>query len=131
MSINCTLHHFVHPTWFEDNGGFEKEENIADFVAFASFAAREWGRRIKMWATFNEPTCLVFGQYFIGVQPPAHFLNFSRMGTVCVSSAIFVTDVYKHERRAQARLLRVLKLWEKLSAQAAVHMCVSRSESMS
>lgn len=82
MTVNCTLHHFVHPTWFEDKGGFEKHENIADFVAFATFAAREWGRRIKLWSTFNEPTCLVFGQYFIGVQPPARFCNFARMGTV-------------------------------------------------
>lgn len=88
MTINCTLHHFVHPTWFEDKGGFEKRENIAYFVAFAIFAAKEWGRRIKMWGTFNEPTCLVFGQYFIGVQPPALFLRFGLMGTVWCSSCI-------------------------------------------
>ena len=29
-----TLHHFVHPTWFEDMGAFTKEENIPAFVAF-------------------------------------------------------------------------------------------------
>jgi hypothetical protein len=85
LTINCTLHHFVHPAWFEDKGAFEKKENIADFVSFATFAAREWGRRIKLWSTFNEPTCLVFGQYVIGVQPPAKFFRFSKMGTVCSS----------------------------------------------
>ena len=26
-----TLHHFTHPLWFEDLGGFEKEENIKYF----------------------------------------------------------------------------------------------------
>jgi beta-glucosidase/6-phospho-beta-glucosidase/beta-galactosidase len=93
MTINCTLHHFVHPTWFEDMGGFEKKENIGAFVAFATFAAREWGRRIKLWGTFNEPTCLVFGQYFIGVQPPAQFLCFSRMGTVLSSISQHVCNV--------------------------------------
>jgi len=24
----ATLHHFVHPMWFEELGAFEKEENI-------------------------------------------------------------------------------------------------------
>jgi Glycosyl hydrolase family 1 len=35
-----TLHHFVHPQWFENLGGFTKEENITHFVRFAEFAYR-------------------------------------------------------------------------------------------
>jgi Glycosyl hydrolase family 1 len=31
----ATLHHFVHPQWFEDLGGFEKEENLEHYLAFA------------------------------------------------------------------------------------------------
>ena len=36
MQVNVTLFWFVLPKWFMDMGGFEKEENIAEFV--------EWGR---------------------------------------------------------------------------------------
>lgn len=36
MESNVTLYWFVIPKWFMDMGGFEKEENIAEFV--------EWGR---------------------------------------------------------------------------------------
>ena len=36
MESNVTLYWFVTPKWFMDMGGFEKEENIAEFV--------EWGR---------------------------------------------------------------------------------------
>jgi Glycosyl hydrolase family 1 len=36
MESNVTLYWFVLPKWFMDMGGFEKEENIAEFV--------EWGR---------------------------------------------------------------------------------------
>jgi len=35
-----TLHHFVHPNWFENLGGFTKEENIPIFVEFARTAFR-------------------------------------------------------------------------------------------
>lgn len=35
-----TLHHFVHPNWFENLGGFIKEENIPIFVEFARTAFR-------------------------------------------------------------------------------------------
>ena len=35
-----TLHHFVHPIWFEKQGGFSESRNIPDFVNFATFAFR-------------------------------------------------------------------------------------------
>ena len=36
----ATLHHFVHPQWFEDLGGFEKEANIQHFLSWAELAYR-------------------------------------------------------------------------------------------
>jgi hypothetical protein len=53
---NATLHHFTHPLWFEDLGAFKKEENIAIFVEWSEMMFREFGGRIHLWATFNEPT---------------------------------------------------------------------------
>lgn len=35
-----SLHHFVHPIWFEHLGGFQKEENIAHFVDYAKLTFR-------------------------------------------------------------------------------------------
>ena len=32
---NATLHHFTHPVWFEDEGAFRNEENIAAFVNYS------------------------------------------------------------------------------------------------
>lgn len=57
---NATLHHFVHPAWFEDIGGFTKEANVPIFVEWARTAYRLFGKRIQLWATFNEPTCHTF-----------------------------------------------------------------------
>ncbi len=36
----ATLHHFVHPQWFEDLGGFEKEANIAHYLTWVELAYR-------------------------------------------------------------------------------------------
>lgn len=38
MEPLATLHHFVHPQWFEELGGFEKEENIPLFMAWVRLA---------------------------------------------------------------------------------------------
>jgi beta-glucosidase/6-phospho-beta-glucosidase/beta-galactosidase len=35
MTPNATLHHFTHPQWFDELGGFTKAENIPLFVNFA------------------------------------------------------------------------------------------------
>jgi hypothetical protein len=34
LEPNATLWHFVHPTWFEDCGGWTKEENIPAWVDY-------------------------------------------------------------------------------------------------
>jgi beta-glucosidase len=44
MEPNVTLHWFVHPNWFQEMGGFTREENIEVFVdwcrtAFSLFGA--------------------------------------------------------------------------------------------
>lgn len=45
MASNVTLYWFVLPKWFMDMGGFEKDENTAEFVA--------WGR--KAFELFGAP----------------------------------------------------------------------------
>lgn len=38
MEPLATLHHFVHPQWFEKLGAFEREENIALFLDWTRLA---------------------------------------------------------------------------------------------
>jgi beta-glucosidase len=52
----ATLHHLTHPLWFEKLGAFVNEDNIPIFVDYAVFMFKTFGHRIRMWATFNEPT---------------------------------------------------------------------------
>ncbi len=58
-----TLHHFDHPIWFEDRGGFEKEENIEYFVRFSQEVFKVLGSKVPLWCTINEPTIYMFQAY--------------------------------------------------------------------
>ncbi|GLC50285.1 hypothetical protein PLESTB_000362600 [Pleodorina starrii] len=66
-----TLHHFVHPQWFEQLGGFERAENIRYFEEWAVAAFRLFrGHGLSLIATFNEPTCAAFTGHIVGVHAP-------------------------------------------------------------
>lgn len=76
MEAHVTLHHFVHPAWFEKLGGFLKEENTSYFLDYTQTAFRHFGKRAKYWATFNEPGVMSFAGHVYGSFPPG------RMGHV-------------------------------------------------
>lgn len=65
-----TLHHFVHPQWFEVIGAFEKYENIKFFVRFAAFVFSQFGSKVHLWCPINEPGPFAFQSYIIGHFPP-------------------------------------------------------------
>jgi beta-glucosidase len=84
ISPVVTLHHFTHPGWFEDLGGFENESNIKYFVDFSKLMIQELGNKVMMWATFNEPGVYVFQSYIRGVWPP-HKHGMNRAGSVMLN----------------------------------------------
>lgn len=65
-----TLHHFVHPNWFEKKGGFERLENLHHFISFCQKVFQEYQEKAKLWCTINEPGPYVFQGYINGVFPP-------------------------------------------------------------
>ncbi len=65
-----TLHHFTHPIWFEDLGGFEKQKNIAHFVEFSVIVFEALQSKVKQWCTINEPGVYMFDGYLSGHFPP-------------------------------------------------------------
>lgn len=64
-----TLHHFTHPLWFEDLGGFEHEDNVSRFAGFAKRVFQEYGDRVGLWCTINEPAVFATRGWFEGVFP--------------------------------------------------------------
>ena len=70
MEPSVSIHHFVHPAWFEEKGGWTKEANIDLFVNFAVEAFKRFGQHAKLWSSFNEPT--VFFLLSHAAQMPQH-----------------------------------------------------------
>lgn len=79
---NATMHHFVHPLWFQHMGGFENPQSVDLFVNFARVLYNNFGKRVTFWSTFNEPTCAMFCGWVLAVHPPGKFLATKTAGTM-------------------------------------------------
>jgi beta-glucosidase len=82
ITPTITLHHFVHPHWFDEIGGFEKEQNIAYFLRFAQKVFQRLSGKVPIWYTINEPTVYSFMGYILGMHSPGKIMNFHAAGTV-------------------------------------------------
>ena len=66
-----TLHHFNHPQWFEELGGFEHDDCVELFVRYTERVLDYLGDRCRTWITINEPNIVAAMGYFTGEHPPA------------------------------------------------------------
>jgi beta-glucosidase len=70
LKVMATMLHFTQPKWFTDKGGFEKEENIRDFVAYGKKMMELFGDDVDWWCTINEPAIQAFSGYLYSEFPP-------------------------------------------------------------
>jgi len=65
-----TLYHWDLPQELEDDGGWTNRDTAIKFGAYAERMAREFGDRISVWTTLNEPWCSAYLGYGSGVHAP-------------------------------------------------------------
>lgn len=70
IDLMITLFHWTIPKWFDDIGGFEKEDNSRYFINFAKFIYNRYYRKIKRWCITNEIVNYCNASYYIGIFPP-------------------------------------------------------------
>ncbi len=70
MDIMFVIHHFLNPIWFEEMGGWIKEENIPAFIDFAQQCLEHFGEYVSNWNTFNEPNVYAMNAFLLGNWPP-------------------------------------------------------------
>lgn len=56
--------------------------------------ARRFGHRIRMWATFNEPTVSTFCGYIGAIHPPGSFMRTGEAGRYLCNVLRAHTQVY-------------------------------------
>lgn len=70
VAIMFVLHHFAHPNWFEQKGGWEQEDNIPFFLDYVRQCIKHFGEYVRVWNTFNEPNVYAMNAYVLGNFPP-------------------------------------------------------------
>ena len=65
-----TLHHFSHPVWFEELGGFYNRENIVHFQIYCKKLFPYFSSRVRKWCTVSEPDVFSIMGYHMGMFPP-------------------------------------------------------------
>ena len=70
VRLMMVLHHWVNPAWFAESGGWSNPKNISVWVDYAKKIIDEFGHKIDLWNTFNEPNLYVTLAYAAGLFPP-------------------------------------------------------------
>lgn len=70
VGLMFVLHHFAHPNWFEQRGGWTKEENIPLYLDFVRQCLQHFGDYVRYWNTFNEPNVYAMNAFLLGNFPP-------------------------------------------------------------
>jgi len=65
-----TLHHFSNPLWFENSGGWLRDDAPSVFQAYARAVTEALGDLVSDWVTINEPNVYLTNGYVYGVWPP-------------------------------------------------------------
>ena len=65
-----TLYHWDLPQKLEDAGGWANRTTAEAFVDYSLACAEEFGDRVNNWITLNEPWCVAWLGYSIGVHAP-------------------------------------------------------------
>jgi beta-glucosidase len=93
MKIMFVLHHFAHPKWFEDKGGWLYEENVSFYSDFVKKCINNFGRHVSFWNTFNEPNVYALCAYILGGFPP-HRKSYFKANEVLQNMSIAHNTAY-------------------------------------
>ncbi len=97
-----TIHHYTLPTWIHDAlgcyqdlatcspaGWLDRERITTEFAKYAAFAASEFGEKVDMWATLNEPYAVVLAGFLMPSEdrtnPPGVNMEFEAAKTAVLS----------------------------------------------
>lgn len=54
IRVFVTLHHFTHPYWFEQQGGFRERENLRYFERYLEYLLPKISAHVSGWIVINE-----------------------------------------------------------------------------
>jgi beta-glucosidase len=70
MMPMVSLHHFTHPKWFMESGGWLREDSAVRFEKLVEKVVHRLKNLVGLWVTINEPNVLAYTAHLAGVFPP-------------------------------------------------------------
>ncbi|MBE6910458.1 MAG: glycoside hydrolase family 1 protein [Ruminococcaceae bacterium] len=70
VRVTLVLHQFTNSAWFEEKGGFERQENLSCYLSYIEHVAAALGSLAGDYLTFAEPNAYAVGGYLGGDYPP-------------------------------------------------------------
>ncbi len=98
---HITMHHFTHPNWYEERGGFERAQNIFHFGEFCQHVISRLPKRVRYITTINEPLIYAFTGYVLGKSPPGVTMDFSKGAKVVQNLLNAHTIAYRAIKRVR------------------------------
>ncbi|RTL07016.1 glycoside hydrolase family 1 protein [Candidatus Dependentiae bacterium] len=108
------LHHYTVPTWFEDLGGFEREENIQYFVNFALQIYAALADEVTFWSTFNAIEGYAFKGYFTLDGAPGTKKSMQMTAEVMSNMLKAHVEIYKAIKGVRNRIDPSTSKWQEL-----------------
>ncbi|CAN7135025.1 unnamed protein product, partial [Brassica rapa subsp. narinosa] len=106
----ATLFHWDTPQTLEDEyNGFLSEEAVNDFKDFAALCFEEFGDRVKLWVTLNEPWVYSIGGYDTGRKAPGRASKYMNEAAVAGESGLEVYTVSHNLLLAHAEAVEVFR----------------------
>lgn len=109
-----TIHHFSHPSWFEDRGGWLSENAVETFLSHVERVVTRFGDLVDEWVTVNEPNVYATGGFLFGEFPPGRTGAWSDIRRVLHTMARahcrayhLIHDLQPHAKVGLAHHLRV------------------------
>ncbi|GFP95946.1 beta-glucosidase 12 [Phtheirospermum japonicum] len=105
-----TMFHLDTPQALEDAyDGFLSSRIVADFQDFADILFSQFGDRVKNWITINEPWCLSYLGYTIGVFAPARCSDWVQNDCLGGDSAVEPYKVTHNQLLAHAAVVKLYR----------------------
>ncbi|MBE6828832.1 glycoside hydrolase family 1 protein [Caproiciproducens sp. R1] len=82
ITPNVTLFHYDLPNEMAKIGGWENREVADAFHEYAKVCFKNFGDRVKIWSTINEPRYYAYCSYVVGNYPPNYKADFGRFWKV-------------------------------------------------
>ncbi|KFK37251.1 hypothetical protein AALP_AA4G233500 [Arabis alpina] len=123
---SMTLYHWDHPQALEDEyGGFLSPQIVEDFRDFTRVCFEEFGDKVKMWTTINEPYVITASGYDSGNKAPGRCSKWVNSKCQAGDSAIEPYIVSHHLLLAHAAAVQELRKCNKTSHDSMIGIVLS------